>query len=135
MAKFVIDNAMDAALAYIADLADRLIVCAGQPASYSEATTNLGTGAGKKLGDIAITPGAGNGDMTIGNGDTSGRKLRVLAQTAIDVDVSGTADHVALVDDGASALLMVTTLSSSQAVTAGNTMETAAFDYEIPDPS
>lgn len=130
MAKFASDDIMDAGLNVVVNNADQLVVCAGQPSTYSDATTDDGSG-GNALGETAI----GSGDFTLANGDTSGRKITAAAQSGISVDVSGTADHVAIVDDTNSRLLLVTTLSSSQSVSAGGTMDVDAFDEELEDPA
>jgi hypothetical protein len=129
MAKFVNDSVMDAGLNSIKTTADKLILCVGQPTTYAQATT-LVSGGGKKVGEIAVD----TNDFTLANGDTSGRKMTVAAQSNISITESGTVDHVALVDDGGSALLLVTTCAA-QAVTAGNIANTAAFDEEIADAS
>lgn len=125
MAKFANDSVMDAALAKIAT-GVILTICSAQPTTYTEAITTY------KLADIAVTPGSGNGDFTIANGDTSGRKVTIAQQDNIPVDTSGTATHVAICDG--STLLLVTTCTS-QALTAGNTVTVPAFDDEIADPS
>lgn len=125
MSKFANDSVMDAALAKIAT-GVILTVCSAQPTTYAEATATY------KLADVALTAGDGNGDFTIANGDTSGRKVTVAQQTDIPVDSSGTATHVAICDG--STLLLVTTCTS-QALTAGNTVTVPAFDDEIADPS
>ena len=130
MAKTVDDIVLDASLNQIKTTADKLVVCIGAPVSYAEANTN--SPGGKRCGVRAITPANFAGPV---NGDVSGRKLTINQQTGITVDVSGTADHVALVDDTTSVLLAVTSLSASQAVTAGNTMTVNAFDLEIADPT
>lgn len=130
MTKTVDDVVLDAALNQIRTTADKLVVCIGAPVSYAEANANAPTG--KRCGQRAITSANFTGPA---NGDVSGRKLTVNQQTGITVDVSGTADHVALVDDGANVLLAVTSLAAAQAVTAGNTMTVNAFDLEIADPS
>jgi hypothetical protein len=130
MAKSVHDNVLDAALDYVKQNADRMVVCEGQPVSYAEATTDKGSG-GKKLADVAVV----SGDFTISDGDASGRKVRVAQKTGITVDVSGTADHIATVDDTSSALLRVTTISNSQAITAAGTVDINAHDQEIGDPT
>jgi len=130
MAKFADDGIMDAALDNLINNADKLVVCDGQPASYSDATTDNGNG-GNALGETAI----GSGDFTKADGDTSGRKVTVAAQSGISVDVDGTADHVAIINDTNTTLKLVTTLSSSQSVSAGGTMDTDAFDEEIEDPA
>lgn len=127
MAKFLADSILDAALTAL-EAADQLVICIGQPATYAAATTDSGSG-GNACGEVAIDAS----DFTKANGDTSGRKTTVAQQTGVTIDVSGTADHIALVDDGASALLLVTTLSASQAVTATNTATVNAFDLEFLD--
>jgi hypothetical protein len=125
MAKFANDDVMNAALAVIAQ-GNILTVCSQQPTTRTEAITTY------KLADVALTAGDGNGDFTIGDGDTSGRKVTVSEQADIPVDDTGTATHVAICD--ASSLLLVTTCTS-QALTSGNTVTVPAFDDEIADPS
>lgn len=122
MAKFTHDDVLDAALAKVAT-ATRLVVTSAQPANFAGI-------AAVALADVTMTAGAGNGDYTLANGDTSGRKLTVVAQNAVPVDASGTATHVCL-DDG-STLLQVTTCTS-QALTAGNTVNVPAYDIEFAD--
>jgi hypothetical protein len=127
MAKYANDAGLDAALAWYADC-DELNVCSAQPTTYTEAITTY------SLADVAVTPGAGNGDFTIANGDTSGRKLTVAAQTAIPVDTTGTATHIALTKSWDTTLRYVTTCTS-QGLTSGNTVNTPAFDFELGDPT
>lgn len=130
MSKWANDDIMDAALDVLVNNGSTLVVCTGQPGSYSDATTDTGSG-GNALGETSVS----SGDFTKADGDTSGRKVTVAAQSGISVDKDGTADHVAIVDDGGSRLLLVTTLSSSQQVSAGGTMDVNSFDEEIEDPS
>lgn len=125
MAKFANDSVMDAALAKIAT-GTILTVCSAQPTNRTEATATY------KLADVVLTAGDGNGDFTIANGDTSGRKVTVAQQDNIPVDSTGTATHVAICDG--TNLLLVTTCTS-QGLTAGNTVTVPAFDDEISDPS
>lgn len=99
-----------------------MIVCSAQPTTYAEATATYA------LADVTLT----SGDFTKAAGDTSGRKVTVAAKTGFNVDSSGTATHVAIVDG--SALLIVTTCTS-QALTAGNTVNTPAFKYESGAPT
>lgn len=122
MAKFVDDAVFDAALAKVATCT-RMSVTTAQPANFAGI-------AAVSLGNVAMTAGSGNGDYTIANGDTSGRKLSVLAQSIASASASGTATHVCL-DDGTT-LLLVTTCTS-QSVTSGNPISVPAFDYELPD--
>ena len=127
MAKWSNDSAMDAMLAYIDD-ATLLTVCSAQPTTYAEASSTY------KLADVVLTAGDGNGDFTIANGDSSGRKLTVAQQANIDIDSSGTATHVALCISGSSTLLYVTTCTS-QSLTAGGTVTVPAWDIEVADPT
>lgn len=123
MAKWANDDVMDVALDEIAK-ANTLHICTSQPATRAAAISS-------SLADIALTPGDGNGDYTIANGDTSGRKVTIASQDNFLVDTTGTATHVALID--ATRLLYVTTCTS-QVLTAGNTVTVPAWDAEIADP-
>tara|TARA_R110000787_G_scaffold8948_22_gene31054 strand:- start:46 stop:438 length:393 start_codon:yes stop_codon:yes gene_type:complete len=129
MGKFIADTVHEKGLNEIAT-GDLITLCEGQPVSYAEAV-GLKSAAGKRLGGNALTPGDGNGDFTLADGDVSGRKITVEEQTGT-VAESGAADHVAIVDTVTSELLLVTTMAS-QAVVGGNDYTIAAFDYEIPD--
>jgi hypothetical protein len=122
MAKSVHDNVLDGAFDVL-DQADLMTVCNAEPTTRTEAITTF------KLADVAMTP---NTDFTKANGDTNGRKVTVAAKSAVPVDTTGTATHVALVD--ATRLLYVTTCTS-QALTSGNTVNFPAWDVEIADPT
>lgn len=122
MAKFTHDDVLDAALAKIAT-ATRMVITSGQPANFAGI-------AAVALADVTLTAGNGNGDYVIANGDTSGRKVTVGAQSGVTVDSTGTATHICL-DDGVT-LLSVTTCTS-QALTAANTVNVPAYDIEFLD--
>jgi len=122
MAKFTDDSVLDAALAKVAT-ATRMVITSAQPANFAGI-------AAVALADNVMTAGAGNGDYTLANGDVSGRKLIVLAQSSVPVDLSGTATHICL-DDGVT-LLQVTTCTS-QVLTSGNTVNVPAYDIEFAD--
>jgi len=124
MGKSVHDDVLDAALNEIKNNCDELVICSQEPTDYTEAHTTYALGDKPNPGFTGPA-----------NGDASGRKLTVDAVSGADVDSSGTATHVALTDTGNSKLLYVTTLASSQAVTAGNTFNLTAWDIEIADPS
>ncbi|PKN71203.1 MAG: hypothetical protein CVU54_01920 [Deltaproteobacteria bacterium HGW-Deltaproteobacteria-12] len=128
MAKLVADAVLDAALQYLEDNVDWISVCEGAPTTYEHAHSNKGTGAGKALAHSATPTFTGPAD------DTSGRKTTVDEEAANTIDVSGTADHIALCDISASALLYVTTCTS-QALTAGNTVTIPAWKISIADPT
>ena len=122
LAKTVHDDVLDGAFD-ILDQADLMTACSSQPTTRTEAVTTF------KLADVAMTP---NTDYTKANGDTNGRKVTVASKSAVPVDTTGTATHVALVD--ATRLLYVTTCTS-QALTSGNTVNFPAWDVEIADPT
>ena len=102
------------------------IAVRAQPTTYTEANATYA------LADIVID----SGDFTKANGDTSGRKITIGAQSSVLIDASGTATHVALVITGSSTLLYGTTCTS-QALTANgsNTVNVPAWDIEIADPT
>lgn len=120
MGKKVHDDVLDGAFNILND-ATTLLVCSSEPADRAAALAAA-------LADVAID----GTDFTIANGDVSGRKCTIAAQTGVPVDTSGTATHLALIDG--SRLLYVTTVTS-QALVAGNTVNTPAWDVEIADPT
>lgn len=126
MAKFSLDANMDAMLAAIA-ASTKLYVCSAQPANFAGIAAVM-------LAEVVITAGDGNGDFVIANGDVSGRKLRVLIQTAVTITNNGTATHVALAVTGSSTLLYVTTCTSQALVNTG-TVTVPEWDIEVADPS
>lgn len=128
MGKKTADVVMDQPGQYVAANADRMVLCETEPFDYSAANSQKGSG-GVALGDVTVT----GSDFSQADGDSSGRKM-VVAQKQIVVDVAGAADHVALVDDGNSVLLHVTTAGSTQ-VEAGQTRTIESYDEEFEDPS
>lgn len=122
MGKSVHDDVLDGAWDVL-DQANIMTVCAGQPTTRTEAVTTF------KLADVAVTPDT---DFTKANGTSSGRKVTVASKSAVPIDSSGTADHVALCDG--SRLLYVTTMTS-QPLIAGNTCNFPAWSAEIADPT
>ena len=122
MGKSANDAIMDAGLNETRLNANQIHVCATEPTTRTQAVTtnNLASGS------VTST------DFTLANGDTSGRKSTCAAQTGLSITSSGTADHIAITD--ATRLLLVTTCTS-QALTSGGTVDVAAFDQEIGDPT
>ena len=117
------DEVMDQGLDYATANGTRLDICSTEPTTYAEATSTYTLG--NKTG---LTTGAAT------NGDSSGRKVVIPAVTDGSVTGTGTAGFWALTD-GSSILVAVQSLSSTQAVTSGNTWTTPAIDITIPDPS
>lgn len=120
MAKSVHNDVLDAALNKIAT-ATRLTVCSGAPANFAGISAVA-------LADVVMS----SGDYSVSDGDVSGRKVTVSAQSDIEVDASGTATHIAL-DDGTT--LLYVTECSSQALVEGNTVNVPSWDVEIADPT
>jgi hypothetical protein len=123
MAKFAPDATLDEMLDRIAT-STQMIACSSQPTTFTEATSTFA------LADVTMA----GGDFTKANGDVSGRKLTVAAKSAVPVDTSGSATHVALVTVTGSVLQYVTTCTS-QALTSGNTVNFPAWDIEVEDPA
>lgn len=121
MAKTISNTVYDAALDRLA-LANAMHLCNGQPGSYAEVLSN-------SLGSVSID----TTDFTISDGDTSGRKVAIAAQTGFSITQTSTLDHVAFVDS-AQILLAVTTHAAT-AVTSGDSRNSATFDLELYDPS
>lgn len=128
MAKHAPDATIDAMLAQIA-LADEMYVCSAQPTNYADIVNS------DLVGPIALTPGDGNGDFTIANGDTSGRKVTVAAQNGASVIASGSASHIVLATGGATDLIRYITTCTAQTLTSGNTANVGAWDVEVNDPT
>ena len=122
MAKAIADTVLDQACNKIAT-ATRQCVCSGQPANFAGIAAVL-------LADNVMTAGSGNGDYVVEAG--SQRKCTVVAQSAVPIDSSGTANHITY-DDGAT-LLAVTTCTS-QALTAGGTVTIPTHKFEFAAPT
>jgi hypothetical protein len=119
MAKIIPDAILDSQLDIIG-AATILVICAGQPTSYADATATK---------DLATHVLAG-GNFSKGNGDTSGRKLTLAAQNGITVDHDGLADHYFLGISGSSTFLLVGTLNPTQQTYAGNIINFPATDVD-----
>jgi len=125
MAKFIADVVTDLAANKIATCT-RVSICSSQPANFAAI-------AAASLGNYTLTAGSGSGDWLIADGDVSGRKMTLLAQSGNNASASGTADHLAF-DDG-STLLAVSTITS-KAVTSGEPFSINALDVaEWRDPT
>lgn len=124
MAAYLNDAVLDAALSYIDTNTENLYICSAEPTTFAEASSTYALG-------VKATPGIGSPT----NGDSTGRKVVVSAITDGSVTGTDTATWVALTDDSASLLLAAQELSSSQAVTSGNTFTLTEFDITIPDPT
>ena len=120
---FIIDTAFDSGLSYLDTNGTRIDICSSEPTTYGQATTAGAVSLGNKTG---LNTGAPQ------DGATNGRRVIVPAITDGSVTTNGTATHWALTD-GASVLLATGTLSSSQAVTSGNTFTLDAISITFAD--
>lgn len=127
MAKAQNDTIYDSGtLAYVRVRATRITVCTTEPSTYAAAYNTTSSLLLARSNVITSTT------FTLGNGDTSGRKIATTAQSAVSVVRTGTAQHVAWVGSTQSILLLVTTCTS-QALTAGNTVTIPTHDFELRD--
>lgn len=123
MAKIVDDTVLDGALNIIKNATGlTAILCSAQPTTRTEAVTTYA------LADVALS----SSDVTIANGDTSGRKATVAAKAGVTVDASGTGTHLALVS---STVLLYVTTTSSTAVAAAGTVDIGSWKIELADPA
>ena len=119
------DDVLDNGLAYVVSNGSRLDICSQQPANYTEATSTYTLG-----NKTSLTAGA------LQDGASSGRRTVIPAITDGSVTGTGTATHWAYSKTSATAaLLAAQALSSSQAVTSGNSFSLDAISITFPDPT
>jgi hypothetical protein len=122
MGKVAPDAAIDGGLTYI-DGSDYMCVCSQEPTDYTDAyTTSMLARVAMAAGDIVIAD------------DTNGRKATMAEKLAVTITNSGTATHIALVKVGDTTLRYVTTCTS-QALTAGGTVDIPTWKVNIQDPT
>ena len=120
MAKNIPDAIIELMLDVIgASNGDKLFICTAQPATYAEASATY---------DVA-THTLTSGDYSKGDGDTSGRKLILAAQTGITVDHDGIATHYVIGKSGDTSIRLIGILTSQQ-VYSGNTINFPATDID-----
>lgn len=119
------DSLLDDGLQYAATNGDRVDICSQEPATYTEATSTYSLGN---------KTSASVGNPT--DRSPNGRKVTIAAITDGSVTSSDTATHWALSKTTATTELLASdALSSSQAVTNGNTWTLPATDIGAPDPT
>ena len=119
--EYINDEIFDGGLDYADTNGTRIDITSQVATTYTEATSTYTLG--NKTGLNTGAPEAG---------DTDGRKVVVPAITDGSVTGTNTATHWALTD-GSSVLLATGPLTSSQAVTSGNTFSLDAIDITIRD--
>jgi len=116
------DRVYDSGLSVLDTEATHIHITSSEAATWANiATYTLGNAAVSIGSPAARTP--------------NGRKVTVAAVSGASVSGTGTAAYYAIVDTTNTRLLAAAPLSSSQAVTSGNTWSTAAFDIGIPAPT
>ncbi len=113
----LIDDVKDAALEYVADDCDTFFV--GTDGTYAN-----------RLGSVAITPGAGNGDLTIQDGETEGRSLTILEQS-ITASGTGTADTWGLYDTDTATVMAYGNLTTEVEMDASAVYSFATLNHAI----
>lgn len=116
---FINDEVFDQGLDYADTNGDRLDICSAEPANYAGI-------AAVSLGNDTVNTGVTEA------GATDGRRVIVPAITAGSVTGTGTAAYWAL-SDGSAVLIASGALTSSQAVTSGNTFTLDAISITIRD--
>ena len=120
MAKLIPDAIIDLMLDIIgASNGDRLFICSAQPATYAEAASTY------DLATHILT----SGDFSKDNGDTSGRKLILVAQNGFTVDHGGEANYYVIGKSGDTSIRLIGTLTP-QTLTAGNLVNFPTTDID-----
>lgn len=118
--EYINDEVFDSGLDYADTNGTRIDITSQVATTYTEATSTF------TLGNDTVNTGAAEA------GATDGRRVIVPAITAGSVTGTGTATHWALTD-GASVLIATGPLTSSQAVTSGNTFTLDAISITKRD--
>lgn len=122
---FLSDDVLDNGPAYVVANGSRLDICSQEPANYTEATSTYTLGNKTSLAAGSLQ-----------NGAVSGRRTVIPAITDGSVTGTDTATHWAYSKTSATAaLLAAQALSSSQAVTSGNSFTLDAISITFPDPA
>lgn len=123
MGKSLSDAVLDGTLDLC--VGDQISACSAEPTTYTEATATF------KLAMATAVPG---GDFVKADGDVDGRKITVAQQSAVTIDSTGTATHVAITNLSGTLLKVVTT-ATSQLLTAAGTVDIGTFKVENADPT
>ena len=118
---YINDEVFDQGLDYADTNGTRIDICSQEPTTYAEATSTYTLGNKTGLNTGVTEAGA-----------VDGRRVIVPAITDGSVTGTATATHWALTD-GATILVATGALSSSQAVTSGNTFTLDAISITIRD--
>ena len=113
---------MDAARLVI-DNTTKIVLLSAEAASYAEADTNLGSGSGKKIAEIAVVAG----DFSV-SGTGIARKVTFAGKTGGSVPIAGPADPAVVAFlDGATILVQLAETSAATFIS-GGTITIPALD-------
>jgi len=121
---FLADTVFDSGLNQIDTLTENLYITSQEATTFTEAATTYKLGT-KATPTIAAPADRGGG----------GREVVISSISDGSVGADGTASHWALTDDSGSLLLATGALSSTQAVTNGNTFTLTSFAIGVADPT
>lgn len=130
MPHFTHDDVYDNGLAYLKANCNKMVLTDGEPSSFANANTNMGTGSGQKVSEVAMA----TGDFTLANGDTSGRKVACAAKSAQAVVAAGDGEYVAYLDTVASKILHYYPIAVARnGLTVADSVNFPVHDYEVRD--
>lgn len=120
MAKWANDSVLDALLDKVAT-GNQILVTTSQPTTRANAIS-------ASLASATLA----SGDFTKADGTPNGRQVTVAQKSSVPITATGSATHVAIVDD--TNLLYVTTVTA-QTLTSGNTVTIPSWTVTVADPS
>ncbi len=120
MTKFINDSILDAAI-------DKIIADGNQVVLFDTYSTDYATIQANKLG--VYTP-----SLSKANGDVSGRKVIIAADSTVPIVASGDFNNFAIVDTLNNVVLYVGN-GTRKPLTVGDTVDTPESDLEFSDPS
>ena len=121
MGKKTSNTVFDAALNYVITNAEFMILCDVEPADRAAAIAS-------SLVTVTVT----GGDFSIADGLISGRRLNVAAKAGESGIADGNHNHTCLISG--TELLLVTRSVTTEAIENGDTVNVAAWGYELRDP-
>jgi len=119
------NSVFDAALNKIAT-GNRVSYCSAEPSTVGDLSSLT-------LVSNALTPGDGNGDWVIADGDVSGRKLMLAEQADMTPSADGTVTYM-VIDDGTD-ILATNPIVPQQVLTSQTWTAPAVKVLEIEDPT
>ena len=129
MAKVCSSNVKISGLAYIYTKANKMYVCAGQPADQAGAAAT----ATNKIASWSMTTGTGTDYQLEATG--TGMKIIVDAQASLVPDATVVADHIALAcsSAGSTELIYVTTCGTQLITSTANKINVSSWTITIGD--